>query len=150
MSNLATTDNNNAMQNSSDFNIPKGYICTLPLDTIQGKIALANALNGAVSMRDKVGDVLRVTNIVTTKGVRSRTDEECVNTYLICDDDTVYFTQSDGIASAVKVIVALFTDKTTLKFNNPVELGVGLQVRETVMASGNTLKTIVPVMLADE
>ena len=150
MSNLATTDNNNAMQNNTDFNIPKGYICTLDIDTIEGKIALANALNGAVSMRDKVGETLRVTNIVTTKGARSRTGEECINTYLICDDDIVYFTQSDGIASAAKVIVALFTDKNTLKFNNPVELGVGLQVRETEMASGNTLKTIVPVMLPIE
>lgn len=150
MSNLATTDNNNAMQNKTDFNIPKGFICTLDIDTIEGKIALANALNGAVSMRDKVGDILPVTNIVTTKGVRSRTGEECTNTYLICNDDTVYFTQSDGIARAVEVIVACFTDKQTLQFKNPVDLGVGLQVKESIMSSGNTLKTIVPVILPTE
>lgn len=150
MANLATTDNNNAMQANNDFNIPNGYICTLDIETIEGKIALANAINGATSMRDKVGDILPVKDIVTTKGIRSRTSEECTNTYLICDDDNVYFTQSDGIARAVEVIVACFTDKKTLQFTSPVDLGVGLQVKETVMASGNTLKTVVPVMLPTE
>lgn len=148
MANLATTDQNTAIQNASDFEIPRGYICTLDITQLKGKMQLANALNGAVSMQDKVGEPLRVTNIVTTQGVRSRTGEECVNTYLICDDDVVYFSQSDGIARSVKVLVALFTDPNTGRFTNPVEQGVGFMIREQKLNNGNTLKTVVPVELA--
>lgn len=148
MANLAKTDNNNAIQNTSDFEIPRGYICTLDITTIEGKMALATALNGAVSMRDMIDETLRVTNIVTTQGFRSRTGEECVNTYLICEDGTVYFSQSDGIARSVKVLVALFTDQNTNKFINPVSQGVGFMVKEQALQNGNTLKTVVPVKLA--
>lgn len=139
--------NDNSIQSTNDFSIPHGYICTVDLSTIEGKLELANALNGAVSMRDMVGATLRVVNIVTTQGVRSRTGEECVNSYLICDDGTVYFSQSDGIARSLKVIVAILTDPQTLEFMNPIEMGVGLQVRETILGNGNTLKSLVPVKL---
>lgn len=148
MANLAKPDNNNAIQNTSDFEIPRGYICTLDITTIEGKMALATALNGAVSMRDMVDETLRVTNIVTTQGSRARTGEECVNTYLICEDGTVYFSQSDGIARSVKVLVALFTDQNTNTFINPVSQGVGFMVKEQELNNGNTLKTVVPVKLA--
>lgn len=148
MANLAKTDNNNAIQNTSDFEIPRGYICTLDITTIDGKMALATALNGAVSMRDMIGETLHVTNIVTTQGSRARTGEECVNTYLICEDGTVYFSQSDGIARSVKVLVALFTDQNTNEFISPVSQGVGFMVKEQTLQNGNTLKTVVPVKLA--
>lgn len=148
MSNLATTDKNTGIQNTSDFEIPRGYICTLDITTIEGKMQLATALNGAVSMRDKIGEPLRVTDVVTTQGQRSRTGAECINTYLICDDGTVYFSQSDGIARSVKVLVALFTDPETGLFMNPVEMGVGFEIREQTLQNLNTLKTVVPVSLA--
>jgi hypothetical protein len=143
---LANT-NGTAIQNASDFEIPRGYICTLDISTIQGKMQLATALNGAESMRDQIDVPLRVTDIVTTQGTRSRTGEECVNTYLICDDGKVYFSQSDGIARSVKVLVALFADSATGKFMNPVEMGVGFMVKEQTLQNGNTLKTVVPVEL---
>lgn len=146
MANLATT-NNNAIQNASDFNIPNGYICTLDVTTIDGKMQLANALNGAVTMADKVGVPLRVTDVVTTQGVRSRTGDVCTNTYLILDDGTVHFSQSDGIARSVKVLVALFTDPSTGAFMNPVEQGVGFMIKDQSLNNGNTLKTVVPVKL---
>lgn len=149
MVNLATTnDSQLATANVSDFKIPRGYICTLDITTIEGKMSLATALNGAVSLRDKVGETLRVTNFVTTQGVRARTGEECINTYLICDDGTVYFSQSDGIARSVKVLVGLFIDASTETFMNPVELGVGVMVKEQTLQNGNTLKTAVPVKLS--
>lgn len=149
MADLATTNNNNlATQNGSDFEIPRGYICTLDITTIKGKMQLATALNGAVTLKDKTGEPLRVTDVVTTQGVRSRTGEECVNTYLVCDDGTVYFSQSDGIARSVKVLVALFTDPQTQRFTNPVEQGIGFMVKEQALPNGNTLKTVVPVELA--
>ena len=149
MSDLANTNNTQlAINNGSDFEIPRGYICTLDITNIEGKMQLATALNGAITMKDKVGEALRVTDIVTTQGVRSRTGEECVNTYLICDDGNVYFSQSDGIARSVKVLVALFTDPQTQRFTNPVEQGIGFMVKEQGLNNGNTLKTMVPVKLA--
>lgn len=149
MADLAKTNNNQlATSNGSDFEIPRGYICTLDVTTIKGKMQLANALNGAVSMKDMTGTPLRVTDIVTTQGARARTGEECVNTYLVCDDGNVYFSQSDGIARSVKVLVALFTDPETGRFTNPVEQGVALMVKEQTLNNGNTLKSIVPVELA--
>ena len=146
MANLATT-NDNAMATTNDFDIPRGYICTLDITSLTGKLTLANALNGAVSMRDKTDEVMHVTDIVTTQGARARTGEACTNSYLICEDGTVYFSQSDGIARSLKVIVALFTDPETHEFMNPVAAGVGLQVKEQTLTNGNTLKTIVPVKL---
>ena len=144
MAELATT-NNTAIQTASDFAIPAGYICTLDVTTIAGKIQLANALNGASSLSDLGDNPIRVVDIVTTQGVRSRTGEVCTNTYLIIEDGSAYFTQSDGIARSIKVIVALFTDPSTLKFMNPVEQGIALQVKTQELKNGNTLKSIVPV-----
>lgn len=147
MADLATTNNTQLAQNNADFQIPRGYICTLDITTIEGKMDLATALNGAVSMRDKINEPLRVVNIVTTQGARARTGEECVNTYLICEDGIVYFSQSDGIARSVKVLVALFTNPNTNEFMNPVEQGVGFMVKEQSLQNGNTLKTVVPIKL---
>lgn len=132
---------------ANGFEIPRGFICTVDLSTLDGKMELAKALNGAVSMRDKVGEILRVENIVTTQGVRSRTGEACVNSYFICDDGNVYFTQSDGIARALKVLTAIFTDPVTKEFTSPISMGVGFQVTETTMDNGNTLKSVIPVKL---
>ena len=139
--------NDNAIQSGSDFNIPKGYICTLDIASIAGKIKLANAINGAESMRDKVGEVLRVVDVVTTKGTRARTGEPCVNTYLILDDDSVFFSQSDGIASSAGVLVGILTDQTTGEFQSPVDLGLGFMIKELEMSNGNTLKKMVLVEL---
>lgn len=147
MSNELATNNSTTIQNAADFEIPRGYICTFDLTTLDGKLALANALNGAVSMKDKVGEPLRVVDIVTTQGVRARTGDECVNSYLITEDGTVYFSQSDGIARSLKVLIGIFTDTQTGEFVKPISVGVGLEVRETSLANGNTLKTIVPVKL---
>ena len=147
MSNLATV-NNNQIQAANDFEIPRGYICTLDISTIEGKMQLATALNGAVTMKDRIGEPLPVVNIVTTQGVRARTGEECTNTQLILEDGTVLFSQSDGIARSVKVIVALFTDPATNKFVSPVSQGVNLMVKEQQLSNGNTLKTLIPVKAA--
>ena len=137
----------NTNGNATDFAIPNGYICTLDTSNIKGKMQLANALNGAVSAKDVSNTTLRVTDIVTIQGARARTGEACTNTYLITEDGTVYFSQSDGIARSVKVLVALFTDPSTGRFTNPVEQGIGLMIKEQTLPNGNTLKTMVPVEL---
>lgn len=148
MADLATNNNSNLVKaNASDFQIPRGYICTLDITTIAGKVQLAKALNGAISVADKINVPLRVTDVVTTQGVRSRTGEECVNTYLITEDGTVYFSQSDGIARSVKILVGIFTDANSNTFINPVEAGIAFMIQEQKMANGNTLKTVIPVEL---
>jgi len=147
MADLVKTESNVPVISGADFQIPTGHICTIDMSTLDGKLAVAAALNGAVTMKDKVGEVLLVTNFVTTPGVRSRTGEACTNTYLECDDGTVYFTQSDGIARSVKVIVGAFIDQNTGEFKNPVELGVGVRIDSQELPNGNTLKKAVPVRL---
>lgn len=151
MADLATT-NGNVLSTGSDFQIPTGFICTFDISTVEGKIKLGQALNGAVTMRDKVGDVLRATNFVTTPGVRSRTGEACTNSYILCDDGTIYMTQSDGIAKSIPVNVGLCTMVTgngnEKQFVNPVELGIGFRIEERETQNGNTIKLLVPVALA--
>lgn len=148
MQELAISNNNQMTSvNANSFDIPTGYICTLDLDEIAGKLALAQAINGATTTVGKVGDVLRVVNFVTTPGDRSRTGEACTNTYLILEDGSALFTQSDGIARSVKVIVGTFTDRATRKFVNPVSLGIGCKIIEEKMQNGNTLKKLLPVSL---
>lgn len=119
------------------------FICTFDTTTIEGKIKLTNALNGAVTMRDKVGETLRVVDIITKPGVRNRTGEVCVNTYLIVEDGTVYFSQSDGIAESVRNMATLvFVDPTTGIFVPPIEYNVGFVIREQVTQNGNTRKYV--------
>ena len=148
MQELAISNNNQmASVNANSFNIPTGYICTLNLDEISGKLALAQAINGATTTVEKIGDVLRVVDFVTTPGVRSRTGETCTNSYLILEDGSALFTQSDGVARSVAVIVATFTDKLTGAYTNPVSLGVGCKIIEEKLQNGNTLKKLLPVSL---
>ena len=137
----------NTLANASDFNIPRGYICTLDIDTIDGKIKLAEALNGAGTMKDKVGETLRVVDIVTTPGKRSRDDSDCTNTYLILEDGTCLFSQSDGIAKSVQYLVGIFTDRSTGKMMDLIDNGVGFMIKSQVLPNDNTLKTIIPVKL---
>lgn len=136
-----------ANDNGVDFAIPNGFICTLDTNTIDGKLAAVAALNGAQSMRDLVNETLRVKDFMTTPGVRSQTGEACINSYLICEDGTVYFTQSIGIANSLRYLVGAFTDSSTGEFLNLLENGIGLQVQEQILRNGNTLKTVVPVKL---
>lgn len=136
-----------ANDNAIDFAIPNGYICTLDMTTIDGKMAAVAALNGAQSMRDMVGETLRVKDFMTTPGVRSRTGEACINSYLICDDGNVYFTQSTGIAESLRYLAGAFIDVSTGKLMDLIESGIGLQIREQNLSNGNTLKTVVPVKL---
>ncbi len=147
MSNEIIAANNTAIQNTSAFAIPEGYICTLDITSIDGKMMLATTLNDAQSMKDMTEKPMRVTDIVTTSGTRSRTGEVCTNVYIICDDGTSYFTQSDGIARSVKILKAMFTDANTGAWTQPVSQGIGFMVKEKILPNGNTLKTMVPVKL---
>lgn len=130
-----------ASDNASDFNIPRGYICTVDISTIDGKLDVMNALNGSTSLSDHVDETLIVKNIVTTQGVRSRTGETCTNTHLLLDDGTALFSQSDGVARSASVLVALFTSNGVCDFGD----GIAVKCVEQKLPNGNSLKTLVPV-----
>lgn len=131
-----------ANENSANFNVPRGYICTVDISTIEGKLDVMNALNGSTSLSERMNEPLIVKNIVTTAGVRSRTGEACTNTHLILDDGTTLFSQSDGVKRSAQTLVALFTDA-----NGVCDFGDGVKVMcvEQPLKNGNTLKTLVSV-----
>lgn len=129
-----------ASDNKSNFDIPTGYICTVDISTVQGKMDLMNALNGSTSLSEHIGEVLMVKDIVTTSGTRSRTGETCTNTHLLLTDGTALFSQSDGVARSARVLVALFTVNGVCDFGE----GVAIKCIEQTLNNGNTLKTLVP------
>lgn len=145
MSNEIVKPKNNAIQQVNNFAVPTGYICTINIEEIDGKIALATAVNNADSMKDLVNVPIMVRDILTMPGVRSRTGEACTNTYLICDDGKALMTQSQGIADSVPYIVGICTNPITGEFTAPVDMGLALQVVAKDLPNGNTLKTVIPV-----
>ncbi len=136
--------NENAMtkaENNADFEIPRGYICTVDISTMDGKLDVMNALNGSTALAEHEGETLLVKNIVTTQGVRSRTGETCTNTHLILADGSCLFSQSDGVKRSVEVLVALFTINGVCDFGD----GIPVKLHSQILPNGNTLKTLVPV-----
>ena len=144
MANEIMVANENAIveqvHSTNDFEIPRGFICTVDISTFEGKMAVMNALNGSESLSDHMNETLMVKDVVTTQGVRSRTGEECVNTHLILADGTALFSQSDGVHRAVRSLVALFTVNGVCDFGD----GIAIKCIEQSLRNGNTLKTLVP------
>ena len=145
MGNEITKTENNTVATTT-FNLPTGFICTIDTSTLNGKLLVAQAINGATSMKDiPNGEVLRITNFITTEGTRSRTGEPCTNTYLVTEDGEILFTQSEGIAKSLPIIIGMFVDNEG--FHNPVEMGCGMRLVIEELSNGNTLKKLVPVAL---
>lgn len=139
MANEIMVANNTEIVAASDFAIPRGYVCTVDITTIEGKKAVMNAINGGVSLADYETDTFNVVDIITTAGVRSRTGEACTNTYLILDNGTTLFTQSDGVKRSVDTIVALFSGPNGVDFGD----GITLKTVSQKLPNGNTLRTLV-------
>ncbi len=140
---IMQANENNALatsENKSDFEIPRGFICTVDITTMEGKLDVMNALNGSTALSEHEGETLMVKNIVTTAGVRSRTGEACTNTHLILADGTTLFSQSDGVKRSVEVLVALFTINGVCDFGD----GIPVKLVSQKLNNGNTLKTLVP------
>lgn len=127
-------------ENTANFEIPKGFICTVDVSTIEGKLDVMNALNGSTSLAEHEGETLLLKNVVTTQGTRSRTGELCTNTHLILADGTTLFSQSDGVKRSVEVLVALFTVNGVCDFGD----GIPVKLVSQQLNNGNTLKTLVP------
>ena len=123
---------------TNDFNITDGYICTLDRTTDTGKVAIATALNGSEPLKDHMDEVLHLAGVITTPGTRSQTGAECTNNYLVLDNGTVLFSQSDGVTRSLKVIAALW--------GGDLHDGKTVDVKciSQNLNNGNTLKTIIP------
>lgn len=123
---------------ANDFNISEGFICTLDRTTDSGKVAIAKALNGSEPLKDHMNEVLHLAGVITTPGVRAQSGANCTNNYLVLDDGTVLFSQSDGVTRSLKVIAALW--------GGDLHDGKTVDVKciSQNLTNGNTLKTIIP------
>lgn len=111
------------------------YICTIDNSTFEGKRAIVNACNNAVSL-NAIGDTpLTVIDAYTAPGVRSRTRQKCVNVYLFANDGNTYFSQSQGIYRSVLDIYDMFPD-----FNAPN--GIPVVVKTTPLGGGRFIKSL--------
>lgn len=123
---LATTENTNAPL----------AISTFAADA--KKATIFNALNDAYSLADEAPDTIVLQGIIMKDGIRrARTqndvDTPCVDTYLVADDGTAYFTQSDGIARSARDMLALYGNDVA---------GLVVRVVEKQLANGNTVKNL--------
>lgn len=123
---------------TNDFNISEGFICTLDRTSTEGKVAIAKALNGSEPLKDHMNEVLHLAGVITTPGVRAQSGANCTNNYLVLDDGTVLFSQSDGVTRSLKVIAALWA--------GDMHDGKTVDVKciSQNLTNGNTLKTIIP------
>lgn len=123
---------------TNDFNISEGFICTLDRTSTEGKVAIAKALNGSEPLKDHMNEVLHLSGVITTPGVRAQSGANCTNNYLVLDDGTVLFSQSDGVTRSLKVIAALW--------GGDLHDGKTVDVKciSQNLTNGNTLKTIIP------
>ena len=123
---------------TNDFNISEGFICTLDRTSTEGKVAIAKALNGSEPLKDHMDEVLHLAGVITTPGVRAQSGANCTNNYLVLDDGTVLFSQSDGVTRSLKVIAALW--------GGDLHDGKTVDVKciSQNLTNGNTLKTIIP------
>lgn len=111
------------------------YICTMDNSTFEGKRAIVNARNSALSL-NAIGDTpLTVIGAYTAPGVRSQTEQKCVNVYLFANDGNTYFSQSQGIYRSVLDIYDMFPD-----FNAPD--GVSVTVKKMPLGGGRSIKSL--------
>nr|DAL31776.1 MAG TPA_asm: ssDNA binding protein [Bacteriophage sp.] len=127
------TENNEQMNNTTVDNYR--YICTMDNSTFEGKRAIVNARNNALSL-NAIGDTpLTVIGAYTAPGVRSQTGQKCVNVYLFANDGNTYFSQSQGIYRSVLDIYDMFPD-----FNAPN--GIPVVVKKTPLGGDRSTKSL--------
>lgn len=142
------TETGELMEVSAERANHGGYINTLDISTVQGRLDSINAYNGAVSLSECKRDVLMIRDAITAPGIRkSRVagmpDSPCTNTYLIDVKGKAYFTQSDGIADSIAFIASVFPD-----FGKETMPGgcLPIVIEEIKTASGNTVKRATVVL----
>lgn len=134
----------NEIEKNVEFDIPSGYINTVNLETNEGKMKVVNAINNSVPLKDYMDTELHIVDCITTPGERKgrngNPNSKCVNTHIIDENGTSYFSQSDGVARAVQMFAAMWPDfgKETTKDGF---LSIKCVAQE--LPNGNTLKTLV-------
>ena len=111
------------------------YICTMENSTFEGKRAIVNARNSALSLNDYGAEPLTVIGVYITPGVRSQNGQKCANVYLFGKDGQAYFSQSQGIYQSVLDIYDMFPD-----FNAPD--GITIAVKRTTLGGGRSTKSL--------
>lgn len=110
-------------------------ICTMDDSTFEGKRAIVNARNSAVSLNGRDTKPLTVIGAYIAPGVRSQTGQKCANVYLFGKDGETYFSQSQGIYHSVLDIYDMFPD-----FNAPD--GITVVVKQTPLSGGRFTKSL--------
>lgn len=110
-------------------------INTISIDSVEGKLKLANAINASVSLNDHIDEYFTLTDIVMVPGVRAINDTACMNTYLCTSDGEVFFSQSDGIARSARFFAEIF--------NGDFGDGIVVKCVSEKLAGGRTLKKLV-------
>lgn len=123
---------NETAQNTADN---YRYICTMDDSTFEGKRAIVNARNSAVSLNARGAEPLTVIGAYIAPGVRSQTGQKCANVYLFGKDGETYFSQSQGIYHSVLDIYDVFPD-----FNAPD--GITVAVKQTALGGGRFTKSL--------
>lgn len=111
------------------------YICTMDDSTFEGKRAIVNARNSALSLNGRGAEPLTIIGAYIAPGVRSRTGQKCANVYLFGKDGQTYFSQSQGIYRSVLDIYDIFPD-----FNAPD--GITVAVKQTALDGGRSTKSL--------
>ncbi len=111
------------------------HICTIDNSTFEGKRAIVNARNSALSLNGIGNTPITVIGVYTAPGVRSQNGQKCVNVYLFAKDGKTYFSQSQGIYRSVLDIYDAFPD-----FNAPD--GILVTVKETPLGGGKFTKSL--------
>lgn len=126
-----TTVNETAQNTADNYR----YICTMDDSTFEGKRAIVNARNSAVSLNARGAEPLTIIGAYIAPGVRSQTGQKCANVYLFGRDGETYFSQSQGIYHSVVDIYDVFPD-----FNAPD--GITVAVKQTPLGGGRFTKSL--------
>ncbi len=126
-----TTVNETAQNTADNYR----YICTMDDGTFEGKRAIVNARNSAVSLNGRGTKPLTVIGAYIAPGVRSQTGQKCANVYLFGKDGKTYFSQSQGIYHSVLDIYDVFPD-----FNAPD--GITVVVKQMPLSGGRFTKSL--------
>lgn len=129
-------DNNNTVNETAQNTVDTyRYICTMDNSTFEGKRAIVNARNNALSLNGRGAEPLTVIGAYIAPGVRSQTGQKCANVYLFGKDGKTYFSQSQGIYRSVLDIYDMFPD-----FNAPD--GITVAVKQTPLGGGRSTKSL--------
>lgn len=126
-----TTANETAQNIAASYR----YICTMDNSTFEGKRAIVNARNSALSLNGRGAEPLTIVGAYIAPGMRSQTGQKCANVYLFGKDGNTYFSQSQGIYRSVLDICDIFPD-----FNAPD--GITVAVKQTPLGGGRFTKSL--------